>query len=84
MNGQVRAGHGNVGQVRGALESVEIGDEDFAAPDFAVCAVAGAVERYADHSLGKVIFRHATGDVSVVMLNSDSAEICLLFGPLRG
>ncbi len=84
------AGHGGVGEVRGAVEVVEAGgagqadDEDFATPGCAVGAIAGAVEGNAEDASGEMILGHAAGDVGVVMLDSDEVGVVLRAGPLRG
>ena len=57
-----------------ALEIEEIADEEFAAPDFAVGAVAGAIERHADYLAFDAVIRHAAGDVGVVVLDADGRE----------
>ncbi len=53
------------------LEAVVAGNQDLAAPDGAVCPVAGAVEGEADHPLppGDTVLDHHRGDVGVVVLD---------------
>ena len=46
-------------------------DQKFAAPDLAIGAISGAIERYADHLVREMVLRHATGDVRMVMLHAD-------------
>ena len=68
---RIAARQRHVSEVRDALECVVAGDEDLATPDRAVGAVAGAVEREADHPLtvGHTVLGHHRRDVGVVVLD---------------
>ncbi len=63
-------------QVKRAAVAREISHQHLAAPDGPVGAVAGAVEGHADDRLLPHVasFRHAGGDVGVVMLDADSRQ----------
>ena len=67
-----------------ALKALITGEQHFPAPDIAVGAVTRPIERYADHLIFKVVFRHATGDVCVMMLHSHQLHSLLLKRPLGG
>jgi hypothetical protein len=49
-------------------------DEEFPAPEVAVAPITRPVPSYADHWPLAAILRHTTGDVRMVMLNSDMWE----------
>ena len=59
------------------IGSIEPDDQHFPAPDAAVGAVAGAVEREADDRTLQRMLRHAGRDVRVVMLHGDERQIVL-------
>ena len=58
-------------EMRDALKAAAVGHQNLAAPDRAVHAVTGAVERHADDGLMQTMFGHDAGDVRVMMLNAD-------------
>ena len=69
---RVAAGQGQVFEVRGARQAVVAADEPLAAPNRAIVAVAGAIERDADHrsAVARVaVIRQTRGDVRAVMLH---------------
>ena len=82
----VAARQRHVPQVRHAIESVVSGDEDLATPDRAVGAVAGAVEREADHPLtvGHTVLGHHRRDVGVVVLDERHVAGRVGLGPPTG
>ena len=80
-HGGIAAGHGHVVEMSEALEAVEARNQHFPAPDAAVRAVAGAIEREADDRPVETVFGHAAGDVSMMMLNPDQRQAARA-GPL--
>ena len=68
---RVAARQRDVTQMRPPHESRKVGDQKFPAPDFSIGAVAGTVEGHANHLAAEVIFRHATGNVRMMMLHAD-------------
>ena len=58
-----------------ALEPVEVGHQELAAPERAVGAVAEPVEREPEHRFGAAVLHHARGDVRVVVLHRDRREV---------
>ena len=78
------AGHGHVVEMGEAVEAIEVTDQHFPAPDAAVCAITGAVERKAYDGIREGMLGHARRYVGVMMLDGDEAEIafaCELFRP---
>src|ERR1019366_10493650 len=65
------ARHGEETKMPPPLESSEVGDQKFAAPDLPIGAIAGPIECYAYHLAAQMVFRHATGDMGVVMLHAN-------------
>ena len=61
-----------------ALEAAEIADQQLAAPDRAVGAVAGAVEDRADRRAGLAVLGQSRGQVRVVMLHADQLDALAL------
>ena len=59
----------------GALEAGQIADEQLAAPDRPVGAVAGAVEDRADRRPGLAVLGQAGREVRVVMLHADVLDV---------
>ena len=55
--------------------AVEVGDQQLAAPQRAVGAVAEAVEGEAEHRLGAAVLDHARRDVGVVVLHGDRRQV---------
>src|SRR5215467_4223551 len=76
--------HGYVVKVRGAFETLEVGDEDLAAPDVAVSTVTGAIEGEADNFAFEMVLGHATGDMGMMVLHSDQRQAGFLQGPFGG
>src|SRR5690349_8703841 len=68
--------------MRSSFKIHEVCDENFSAPNVAVSAVTGAVEREADHIAVEMVFSHAGGDVRMMMLDSDRLQPCLSPRPL--
>ena len=62
-----RTGH----RCAGALEAVEVADQQLAAPDRAVGAVAGAVVDRPDRRAALAVLGQARGEVGVVVLDAD-------------
>ena len=73
-HGGIAAGHGHVVEMSEAFEAVEPGNQNFPAPDAAVGAVAGAIEREADDRPLQTVLGHAAGDVGMMMLNPISGR----------
>ena len=73
-DGRVAARHADRVQVGRALEAGQIADEDLAAPDRAVGAVAGAVVDRADRRAGLAVLGEARGEVRVVVLDGDELD----------
>ena len=70
-NRGVAAGHGHLGEVGGALEAVQVGDEEFAAPGVLVAPEPEPVERHSDDRSRNTVVHQAGGDVGVVVLHPD-------------
>src|SRR5208282_5975931 len=71
-------------EMRGALKVLISGDEHFSAPNFSVGAIASPIQREPDYAAVKMILRHATGDVSVVVLHAHQFHSALCECPPRG
>ena len=74
LDGGVGAGHGDLGEVGGALEAVQISEEEFAAPGVLVAAQAQAVEGHPDDRSRNTVIHQTRGDVGVVVLHPDEAR----------
>ncbi len=61
-------------EMPGTPEAVIPPDQEFAPPDRAVAAVAGAVEDDADHVAVQAVFCHAGGQVGMVVLHRDQRQ----------
>ena len=66
------------------LIAVVITDQEFSAPDLSVLAVADPVADQADTGFADTVFSHATGQVSMMMLDRDAGQPVVLCGPLPG
>ena len=66
-----RPGSGRVPELRDPLVARQVGHQDLGAPHAAVVAVAGAVERDAEHPLRHAVLGHHRRDVRVVVLHHD-------------
>ena len=58
-----------------ALEPVEVGQQELAAPEGAVDAVAEPVEREPEHRFRATVLHHARGDVRVVVLHGRRRQV---------
>src|SRR5262249_42158467 len=67
--------HGHLLEGADALEPVEIRQQEFAAPDVPIRAIARAVPRDADHTRIDPVVGQATRDVRVVMLDRHETYI---------
>src|ERR1700722_3515039 len=65
----VATGQSDVAKMGAAMGTMKITDEEFPAPDLAVGSKTGSVKSHPDDFFVQAVFRHATGDVGVVMLN---------------
>src|ERR1039458_10269127 len=65
------SGKWDIFKMTGALEARIAGEQRFAAPDSAIGAIPGSIEREADDSPVDGVFRHATGNMRVVVLHAD-------------
>ena len=68
-------GIGDGTEVPDALEPVEVGHQELAAPEGAVGAVAETVEGEPEHRFGAAVLHHARGDVGVVVLHGHDREV---------
>ena len=68
--------------MRLAPGAMEVGDQNFAAPDLPIRPIPGAVERNADHRPREMVLRHAAGDMRVVVLHRNGPDVPLLQSPL--
>ena len=57
--------------MRVPLEPGKIGDQELATPYLPIRAISGAIKRHTNYFVGEMVFRHATGNVGMVMLNAD-------------
>ncbi len=64
------AGHRHRREATAPLEACQVGDQELAAPDRAVGAVAGAVEGHPDDRAVRPVVGQAGGDVRVVVLDA--------------
>jgi hydrogenase maturation protein HypF len=73
FNGNVAARQRNVSQMRGSFKAKIISQQNFAAPNRAVIAVARSVKCKTDNLFirAQVVFRHHRSNVRVMMLNCD-------------
>src|SRR5208337_3595381 len=60
------------------------GDEHFSAPDIPVGAITSPIQGESDHSTFKVILRHTTCNVGVVVLHANQLRSALLQRPFSG
>ena len=77
----------NIFEMSGAFETFISGQEHFPAPDFSISAITSSIKGKSDHPTGKVVLRHTTRNVRVVVLHADDADArhSILFdGPFRG
>ena len=77
-------GQGHILKMSGAFEVFISGDEHFSAPDFSVGAIASPIQGESDHPPFKVILRHTTGNVCVVVLHANQLHSTLLQCPSGG
>ena len=70
-HGSVASGQRDVAKMRAPLEAGKIRHQEFPAPDLAVGAEAGSIERHADHLIGDSVLGHAACDVGVMVLHAD-------------
>src|SRR5450759_3707327 len=77
-------GQGNILEMSDAFEVFKPGDEYFSTPNMSVGAVASPIQCESDHPAFKVILRHTTGDVGVVVLHANQLRPTLLQRPLGG
>src|ERR1035437_9159366 len=77
-------GQGNILEMSGTFEVNKPGDEYFSAPNMSVGAVTSPIQCESDHPSFKMILRHATGDVRVVVLHANQLRSTLLQRPLGG
>src|ERR1017187_5020153 len=77
-------GQGHILKMSGAFEAFMAGDEHFSAPDFSIGAVARSIQGEADHPAFKVILRHTTGNVCVVVLHANQLRSALFERPSGG
>src|ERR1035437_2593375 len=75
--------HGDVVQVGDAFKSTIIANQHFPTPDIPVCPIACAVKSEADYTPIKMVFRHATGNVRVMVLYPHDLYARLLQRPTR-
>src|SRR5215469_17838869 len=81
VNRSSSARQGNIGEVGGALEASAVGNQNFPAPNLAIGAVSGAVERKTDDFALEMVLRHAAGNMRVMMLNTDEGRVLLARPP---
>src|SRR5208282_2218275 len=77
-------GQGHILKMSGTFEVFISGDEHLSAPDFSVGAVASPIQGEPDHPAFKVILRHTTGNVRVVVLHANQLHSTLLQRPSGG
>jgi hypothetical protein len=68
--------------MRRAFKLFKVRNQDLAAPRLAVRSITRAIECHTDDRPRELIFSHAAGDVSVMMLHADQANARLTFCPL--
>src|SRR5579863_9472128 len=83
MHGSVATRHGNVLKMRKAGKAVEPANQHFSAPDAAVGAIAGTIERQPDYRALQSMFCHASSNVRVVMLHANRGQAALASPLLR-
>ncbi len=74
LDGGVGAGHGDLGEVGGALERNQISEEELAAPRVLIAAEPEAVEGHSNRRARNTVIHQARGDVGVVVLHPDEAR----------
>src|SRR6185437_14838074 len=83
MNRCCAAEKRNVFRKRGTLETFITSNQDFAAPYVSVGAVTSPVESKAYDLSFEMVFRHAAGNVRVMVLHADQRhDVSFLQGPL--
>src|SRR5271166_3718156 len=70
-DGRISASQGNAAEMRWPLKSGVVADQKFAAPDFTVGPKTRSIERDANHGTFEPVFRHARGNVRMMMLHAD-------------
>ncbi len=70
---RIASGHGHIVQMRKSLESLQVADENFPAPDAPVSPIAGAIEGEADDRPLQPVLCNAPRDMGMMMLNGDKA-----------
>ena len=74
-NRRASSGHRDATEVPDALEPVEVGHQELAAPQRAVGPVAETVEGEPEHRFGATVLHHARGDVGVVVLHRHDRQV---------